>query len=592
MSTLLPLVLHQQRGGAASFTGDPEQYADYTVYVAWSYNGTGLIPYNDLTAQAGHGVKSARIRRGRDDALSSMQMGTATVVVHDPDGLYNPDNAASPLYGELRPMQPIAIYADNGGTELLPGHDGVLIFSGFIRSIAHDPRRGAQETVFECGDSFLSMGQSKPQFGSAPTIVPAGAFIETLLTTGSGIPAVYPPKALDVDPADGIDISRPNPRGDKTILEWIEEVLAADRGVFYCKADGAPHYEVAADRTARSSAATITDTMMALNPGVDLDRIGNRCRVTRIGGVQQVADDLTSQDLYGVRDIGDIESAYLEDDTAALDLAEYLVDQFKDPRSPMFALELMNRDADTMTQIIVRDLQDRITVVDNLGGTSGDYHIEGIEHEITEGGKWHRCKWILSARGTGTQTGHAGVIGAGVPDNGIPAYIAEGDSFPATANDGALAFYVADESAGVVWQFRYDGTAGEWRFVGGPPLEDRIDTDQSTTSGSFANLGTTGPSITIPLAGSYDIEVNCNAYANGVATVLMSYAIGGSAAQTADAAQAAIAATNYSLMLPSRGRHTGLSAGTTIVAKYATTAGTANFRYRRLSVTPVAVTGV
>ena len=577
MSTLLPLVLHQQRGGAEVDDGTRTQYADYAIGVSWGLGiDGGAAEYNDLVGQAGHGVKSVKITRGRDDVLASMVAGTATIVLHDPDGLYNPLNPSSPLASYLLPMRRIYVAADNGG-------DLEYLITGFIRSIEHNPEVGYRETTIEVVDQFVGLDQAHPviayptttdDVGSVLTVVGdlTGAGVFTYASAGS---TVYIPNSW----ADGT----------KSGLTLIEELLAADRGVIYCAKEGGLVYEASATRTGKSSVATITDTMRALRPGVDLDRIGNRAYVTRTGGEQQFAEDTASQDLYGIRDIGSIESPHLADDTAAADLAEYLVDQFKDPRSPMFALEQMNRDADTMTQIIERELQDRITVVDTLGGTSGDYHIEAIEHEITEGGKWHRCKWILSARGTGTQTGHAGAVGVVTPGVTPVPYIPEGDTLPDAPKGGETIFYVADESDGVVWQFRYDDTAGHWRFVGGPPLYARIDTDQSTTSGSYTNLASTGPTVTVPLAGKYIVRVGCNTYNSGVATNLMSYQIAAGAASDRGS-QAAIAASGYSASLSDEDDHTGVAASSAITAKYRTTAGTANFRYRWIAVTPVTVT--
>lgn len=584
MSTLLPFIVQQQqRGGQLVVSSNPEQYASYEVLIDWDPPGTGTGgTYLDVTAQPGHGVKSVSIRRGRDDALLGMSAGTATIVLHDPDGLYNPENAASPLFGELLPMRSVRIAADNDGTGAVP------LFGGFIRSIDHDPRVGARETVIECIDMFVGLDQTKPIFSYSigVTTVTTGEYIEDLVQQ-YGSPWVIQAGLAQFD--TGSTVAAINPSGDKSVLQLIEDVLAVDRGVFYCMADGAPRYEATTTRTSKTSSATINDTMLATRPGVDLDRIGNRARVTRTGGETQQADDATSQGLYGVRDIGDIESPYLADDADALTLATYLVGQLKDPRSPMYGLDLMNRDPSTMTQILNRELQDRITVVDSRGGTSGDYHIEAIEHQISDGGKFHRCRWVLSARGSGSQTGHAGVIGAGVTDNPPVPVIESGDPIPATAKDGATMFYVADATNGVVWQFRYDQAAAEWRFVGGPPLVARVDTDQSTASGTYTATGFTSLSVTAPLAGDYLIRGNANTYNSGVATNLMSYQVGASAASDTNAGQVAIAAANYSAMIPFENRHTGVAASTAFSARYRTTAGTANFRYRWLALIPVRV---
>ena len=171
--------------------------------------------------------------------------------------------------------------------------------------------------------------------------------------------------------------------------------------MLFRSADGTARYEDRSARSLRTSSSTIADTMSAASSGATLDRVANRARVTRTGGVTQTAVNGSSQDLYGTADAGDIESAYLLSDAQALSLASYLVGQLGEPRSPVWGLGLINRDADTMDQILQREIGDRITVSDTRGGTSGDYYIESISHEITEGGKFHRFTAGLSERGVG-----------------------------------------------------------------------------------------------------------------------------------------------------------------------------------------------
>ena len=593
----LPLVQQQQKGGALVADDTfASQYATYLVRADWQWAvSDGTAPTfvganNDLVAEANHGVKSVRIRRGRDDALSSMRAGEATIVLHDPDGLYNPLNTASTLYGELTPMTPIEVqYYVTTVTGATQGH----LFSGYIRSIEHNPRLGEQETILECVDQLALIDRLHPSgaFAGGPETKVADLIAATL---GDFTYAVF---SADYEYGGGQTIpSTSGLDGTRSALEVIEQALAMDRGVVYVEAAGGLRYESRATRTARTSTVTVADTMETLRPGVDLDRVANRARVTRTGGETQEANDTTSQDLYGVIDVGDIESEFLNSDADALTLAQYLVNQFKDPRSPMFAMEQMNRDAAALQRMLTTELQERVTVTDSLGGTSGDYHVESIEHEITEGGKWHRCNWLLSARGAGTQTGHAGVVGAAsiAPAPTVTYVESTSIAFPASPRDRDEVYVVVDSAEGIVWHFRYraaSSDASKWEFVGGPPLTARIDTDQSTASGTFTNLTTTGPTVTAPFAGDYLVSGRSNSYNSGVATNLMSYAVGATAASTTNAGQGAIAAANYSLMLPFSNRHDGVSASTAFTAKYATTAGTANFRYRWMSLLPVRVSG-
>lgn len=415
MSTLLPIVFQQQQGGGVALSEGPSgpyPTASYSVQVDWDGGvdnpfilGTSTLgggdvltssfladfdgTYDELVGMAGYGVKSVRINRGRDNDLSDMAAGQATVVLHDPDGRFNPKNAASPLYGQLLPMRQIRIRGTNdAGATYNP------LFRGFIRSIEHDPTLGVQETVIEAVDLFVWMSRVQPNISSIATLTTGaaiGAILEDVGWTVAGL--------VDLD--DGDAIAAFTADGSASALNLVGGLLETERGTFFVKADGTAYYEDRYARSLRSSVATFDDTMTRAKSGASLDDIGNRARVTRTGGEQQTAVNGASQNTYGTADVGDIESPYLVSDAQALSLANYLVGVKGEPRSPMWALGLMNRDADTMTQILTRELGDRITLNDSRGGSAGDYYIESIAHEITDGGKFHRWNAVLSERGVG-----------------------------------------------------------------------------------------------------------------------------------------------------------------------------------------------
>lgn len=64
-------------------------------------------------------------------------------------------------------------------------------------------------------------------------------------------------------------------------------------------------------------------------------------------------------------------------------------------------------------------------------------------------------------------------------------------------------------TVGTAWQLRYNadsGSAYKWEFIGGPPLFNLVDASESTTSVTYADLATAGPSLTNPLAGEYLVD--------------------------------------------------------------------------------------
>jgi hypothetical protein len=85
-------------------------------------------------------------------------------------------------------------------------------------------------------------------------------------------------------------------------------------------------------------------------------------------------------------------------------------------------------------------------------------------------------------------------------------------SLPASPVDGQEVYYVADATNGVIWHLRYRAAAPgsyKWEMVGGSGLY--VWDPASTGNGAIQNAWTDGtdgakPTITLPLAGDYDLE--------------------------------------------------------------------------------------
>jgi hypothetical protein len=180
---------------------------------------------------------------------------------------------------------------------------------------------------------------------------------------------------------------------------------------------------------------------------------------------------------------------------------------------------------------------------------------------------------------------------------GVPPYVT---ALPTPPFDGFEVFYAADASSGVIWHLRYRSGGGthKWEYVGGPPLYAETTTNETRTSSTYGDLsgGATGPAITLPLAGDYDVEVGSRV-AHGTSggfpeQFLMSYAIGATAASDNDAYAVSQQTAATSLTYPSGSRprrKTGLTA-VALTAKYRSDNGTAcAWNNRWIRATPVRV---
>lgn len=169
-------------------------------------------------------------------------------------------------------------------------------------------------------------------------------------------------------------------------------------------------------------------------------------------------------------------------------------------------------------------------------------------------------------------------------------------SLPSSPVDGQTVVYAADATNGVMWTLRYRAASSssyKWECIGGTALTASVATAQGTTSGTYTDLSTAGPTITLPLAGDYDIGIAAamSSTTTGYGGNVSFSVSGGAASSAADAdgmlmldANANIAESSSTVT-----RKTGLTAAAVTMRYRMTVGGTATFSNRKLSITPVRV---
>jgi microcystin-dependent protein len=174
-------------------------------------------------------------------------------------------------------------------------------------------------------------------------------------------------------------------------------------------------------------------------------------------------------------------------------------------------------------------------------------------------------------------------------------------SLPSNPVDGQTVVYAADATNGVMWTLRYRAAATgsyKWDVLGGPPLTAFVATQQSRATNSYGDLTTSGPSVTVPLAGDYDVQVGAGVQTpanTGVfATSRVSYQVGSTSASNDDSAyqvnfNSGAGETHEASVVSPLARKTGVAVSSAITAKYLAYGGTHYFANRWITVTPVRV---
>lgn len=162
---------------------------------------------------------------------------------------------------------------------------------------------------------------------------------------------------------------------------------------------------------------------------------------------------------------------------------------------------------------------------------------------------------------------------------------------PVSPQDGDEVYFLADPSRGFVWHLRYQRTAPTsflWNFAGGGALVADTVADQGTTSTSYADIATVGPTVTIPLGGEYTVSFGAHSYSDGANSNFVSPALGTSAFDV-NSSQVDHASANKLLCHARTLPATTLNRGDTVTLKYKVGAGSGQFRWRWLVVTPIRV---
>lgn len=182
---------------------------------------------------------------------------------------------------------------------------------------------------------------------------------------------------------------------------------------------------------------------------------------------------------------------------------------------------------------------------------------------------------------------------AGVPTwvagSGAPGYAT---TLPGSPTNGQETILVDSTTAPTyVWRFRYNSSSSsafKWEFIGGTPKVVTVDTEQSTGSTSYVDLGTDGPSFILPNAGDYQMTWGGYAFAaSGFVDGFFGLHV--NAVSVRDGQVFAGALTGGADEATFRHIHAGASASHVAKVRYKVNSGTGSFGRRRLEVLPVRV---
>lgn len=376
--------------------------------------GTGTlgdaVTWSDLSGWVRSGTVSRPATR-QQGPLWSYQQGTASVVLNNADGRFDPDNLSGPYAGagvtQLNAMVPVRVRVTWNGT-------GYPLFSGFADSWGDDGRNYAgryAETTLSATDA------QKVLSGIRTAVVAAqgagedtGARISRILDaaswyTGAGYRTV----------AAGDSTLQPYTGGDTA---WTLMQLAADSEIGELYADGSGKVVFRSRRAVLTDARSSTvQAVFGDSPGTvqaagtelpytsvtrarDDTTLANDVQAARAGGSPQEAQDAASIAKYLFPRTFARSDLILQDDLTTLLWAQWVlyVAKSDEDRFDQIAVNPLRDPANLWPQVLGRQAGDRIQVWRRPPGVSPvvkDCFIRGIAHAWDWGAGTWQTVWTL-----------------------------------------------------------------------------------------------------------------------------------------------------------------------------------------------------
>jgi hypothetical protein len=276
------------------------------------------------------GCINVNVKRGRADVGDAFGAGTMTFTLNDTTGIFNPFDSLSPFFDPtlaepgLAPMREVELirYDSLNAAEYL--------FKGYIVNYNYNFALGGIDTVTVfCADDFYLLSQTVlDEFNVDEEL--SNVRLEAVLD----LPEVnFPALARDISTGTqtlGGASAFTVPQGTNA-LSYCSQINDAEQGRLFMAKDGVLIFQPRIGNTLSGPVADFHDDgtntpYNALGISFEADQVINRAVVQILGSNNpQTADDAGSQAKYFIQTTS-ITNSLLHNDTAAADLASYLLD--------------------------------------------------------------------------------------------------------------------------------------------------------------------------------------------------------------------------------------------------------------------------
>jgi hypothetical protein len=337
------------------------------------------------------GATGISVFRGRRDIGDQFTAGTMSFDLNDTftGGIFNPFDTQSPYYDTAQAVPGLAPMR-----KVVLSREGEELFNGYIVDYSYNFNLGGLDTVnVACADDFYLLSQTyMDEFNVTEQL--ASARVAAVLDLPE-VNAFQLPGERSIETSTillGGASAYTVPYGT-SVAAYMAKINESVQGRIFIARDGTFTFQDRIGDTLSASVADFHDDSTAIpydNVGISFEanQVINRAAVQHAGATSpEIAEDLASQATYFIQTTA-ISDALVHNDTAALDLANYLLVGQPEARytnvSTLFA-SLTDAQRDT---VAILEIGNTITIEKSF--TSGvtitslaqELAIEGIQHEI------------------------------------------------------------------------------------------------------------------------------------------------------------------------------------------------------------------
>jgi hypothetical protein len=338
------------------------------------------------------GSTNITVTRGRRDIGDQFTAGSMTFNLLDgyAGGVFNPFNQDSPFFDTANNQPGLAPMRN-----VILTREGEELFNGYIIDYTYDfALEGLDSVTVSCADRFYVLSQTyMDEYNVSEELadVRIAAVLDLPEVNAFQLPGERNLEASTVLLGGASAYTVPN---GTSVAAYMAKINESVQGRIFVARDGVFTFQDRIGTTLSAPVANFHDDGTAISfdqVGISFEanQVVNRASVTHAGATSpEIAEDLASQATYFIQ-TNSISDALVHNNTAALDLANYLLVGEPEPRyTNVSTAFLMLTDAQRDT-VAVLEIGDTISIEKsfNTGNTTTqlaqELAIEGIQHQIT-----------------------------------------------------------------------------------------------------------------------------------------------------------------------------------------------------------------